>query len=356
MSAPLVSICLPTLNARRFLEERIESILAQTLGDWELVICDSGSVDGTWEYLREFESDARIRLFRVPAQGMYAGWNACLERAEGTYVYVATADDTCSEDLLEQTTGALDRHPDIDLAVCDFDFIDDNGKVIHPPPRGTARTFYGDWLGRPHRRSGQLELVVHSCIDISWTTMTAVVFRRSLLGKTGLFRTDCNPIADKFWAIKTAVHSDTVFVPGKLATWRWHLGQRSSDLDVSSARLQCRLTAETLDECESLVPAAWREEPGWRKKLLWGARRNCLEGYRLDRASLRRRPAGFFAGLCGAAIHEPRYLARRLASGLSWDDRDLADEHGYAKSLVEKWHVPWPPEALDLSMVEEHST
>ncbi len=53
---PLVSICLPTLNARRFLEPRMESILAQTLTDWELIVCDSYSNDGTWEYFQQFKS------------------------------------------------------------------------------------------------------------------------------------------------------------------------------------------------------------------------------------------------------------------------------------------------------------
>ena len=107
--SPLVSICLPTLNARRFLEPRMDSILAQTLTDWELIVCDSFSDDGTWEYLQQFKDDARVRLYQVPREGMYAGWNECLRRCRGEYVYIATADDTMVPECLERMVAALEK-------------------------------------------------------------------------------------------------------------------------------------------------------------------------------------------------------------------------------------------------------
>ena len=75
MCCPVVSICLPTLNARAFLKERIDSILEQTLTGWELIVCDSFSNDGTWEYLQQYNGDPRFRLYQVPREGLYAGWN-----------------------------------------------------------------------------------------------------------------------------------------------------------------------------------------------------------------------------------------------------------------------------------------
>jgi hypothetical protein len=109
LMSPLVSICLPTLNARRFLEPRMASILSQTLTDWELIVCDSFSDDGTWEYLQQFKDDPRVRLYQVPKEGLYAGWNECLRRCRGEYVYMATADDTCEASLLEKMVGALEK-------------------------------------------------------------------------------------------------------------------------------------------------------------------------------------------------------------------------------------------------------
>ena len=54
---PRVSICLPNLNNQRFLEERMRSILEQSYGDWELIVCDSYSDDGAWELLQEFKHE-----------------------------------------------------------------------------------------------------------------------------------------------------------------------------------------------------------------------------------------------------------------------------------------------------------
>ena len=106
---PRVSICVPCLNSRPFVAERLQTILSQTLEDWELIVCDSYSDDGTWEALREFAGDERISLYQVPREGLYAGWNECFERARGEYVYIAPVDDTCEPDILEKMVEALGR-------------------------------------------------------------------------------------------------------------------------------------------------------------------------------------------------------------------------------------------------------
>jgi len=360
---PLVSICLPNLNTRPFLDERMQSILSQTMRDWELIICDSYSDDGSWDFFRTFDSDERVRMCQIPREGVYAGWNECLRRATGEYVYIATSDDTCAPDLLEKMVFALEtarnnpalspnqpicqstNYPPL-LAVCDFDFIDERSNIIDPAPRGVAKTFYGEWLDRAHRRRGELELLVHLCLDISWTTMTAVVFRRSLLEKTGLFRTDCAAFADRFWAIRSACHTDTVYVPGRLATWRCHSGQGSGETDDRMRRRILRLTAETLADCESMIPERWKQDADWRSRLLWGSTQHYREGFGLNRRNLKHDPGQFLSGCFRAALRDPAFLLRRLCSGLSWDTADMLDDREYTKRLIKKWNVPWPPEPL----------
>ena len=344
---PLVSICLPNWNARRFLDARMESILSQTVSDWELIVCDSHSDDGSWEYFERFRGDPRVRLHQVPRAGIYAGWNECLRRARGAYVYIAAADDTCRPELLERLVAALQRQPSdrIGLAVCDFDFIDARGAVIEPP-RGTARLFYGDWLGRPHLRSGQLELLVHLCVDISWTTITAVLMRRTLLDSVGLFREDRGAFADRFWAMRSALRSDTVFVPGRLATWRIHERQGSGTLPAGFARNQYAWTRESLLQNESLIPARWREDPRWLDKLLWRSRRDYLGSFGLDRRTLKARPMAFVAGCLRAACREPTYLVQRLRGRLTWDGLAAQEETAYVHRLARDWGVPWPPEEV----------
>ncbi len=95
MSEPLVSICLPNLNTRPFLEERMETILAQTFADWELIVCDSHSEDGSWEFFQKFAGDPRIRLHQVPPRRDLRRLERMPEARAGTpYCYIATSDDT----------------------------------------------------------------------------------------------------------------------------------------------------------------------------------------------------------------------------------------------------------------------
>ena len=398
---PIVSICLPNLNTRRYLPARMESILGQTLTDWELIVCDSHSDDGAWEYFRQFKSDPRVMLAQVPREGIYAGWNECLRRAQGEYIYMATSDDTCRPELLEKLVSELERvkstkckvesedgrdvqrdgmfragqpgqksslsvhlpstfhlspstlYPSLpaDIAACAFAYIDENGTVIDPPPMGRTGDFYGKWLGKPHRRSGLLELLVHLWLGVSWTTMTAVVFRRSLLGKTGLFRTDAGTGADMYWAVKTALRSDTLWCPESLATWRWHSGQQSVGAvgqypviaGVRANWQRVKLMMETVVECESMIPESWKRDPDWRDKLLWGAEQYYRLAFSLDRKTLRSRPLAFLAGCCLAAGREPAFLLRRLTSGLNWQTDEYVDWHERLHAMIREWQVPWPP-------------
>ncbi len=348
MSAPLVSICLPSLNTRPFLEDRMASIMDQSLRDWDLIVCDSYSDDGSWEFFQKFKDDQRVRLHQVAREGIYAGWNECLKRVNGKYVYIATSDDTCSKLFLEKMVNALERNQDVDLAVCDFEFIDSKGAVIDPEPRGTARTFYGKWLNRAHKRSGLLELLVHLCLDISWTTMTAVLFRASLLERTGFFPADCAPLGDQLWAMRASANSDTIFVPDKLATWRWHSSQVSSRHTLKCAEVNYKYTEKVLAEIAGRIPSEWKKDADWQKKLLWGPRTKYLNTFYLDRTHLRSQFPQFVKGLTRAALKEPGYLARRLLSGLSWNSEECVNDRDYLNALIKEWHVPWPPDPVSL--------
>ena len=346
MPEPLVSLCLPTLNARAFLEERLETLRAQTLQDWELIACDSGSEDGTWETLRRYENDPRLRLFQVPRAGVYAGWNECLRRARGRYVHIATADDTCRPDFLEKLVTALERHPDADLAVCQFDFIDAAGRVLSPPRR-RLDAFYGAWLERPHRRPRETEILLHLFVGIPWTTAGALVFRAALLSRAGWFEPAAGADADRYWSLRASFHSDTLSLPERLATWRQRPDQVSRRWEQGWPARNWRRLAAAVDECRACVPAAWQRDAAWREKLLAGARAAYRRGFCLDRGWLRRRPLEFAAGLARAAAREPAYAWRRLATGLTWQAPEYLDGEEQVRRLIDEWHIAWEPRPLE---------
>ena len=341
----MISICLPNLNGREFLPARMESILAQTLGDWELIVCDSHSDDGAWEFFGSYQNDPRVRLYQVPREGLFAGWNECLRRVRGEYVYIATSDDTAYPNLLETLVGLLACHPDAGVAVGQFDFIDSTGRII-PPTQGIPGSFLGDWQARAHRRSGWVDFLIHTQLGTSWTSITSALFRTDVVRKAGLFRTDVGKgesFADRFWAMKVASFADTVYTPEKVATWRVHPGQASRGETPGWRAKNLRMTEETIQECQGRIPASWKQDPRWMDKMLFGMKQYYLEGYGLSRDCLRDDPRRFVWGLGRAALKEPGYLIRRLVSGLSWNTQEMLDAHQYVWQLIREWNIPWPP-------------
>ena len=81
-STPKVSVLLPSLNVRKFLEPRVDSLRGQTFTDWEAIVLDSHSTDGAWEFFQSVaETDPRFRLHQVPREGVYDALNRGLELA-----------------------------------------------------------------------------------------------------------------------------------------------------------------------------------------------------------------------------------------------------------------------------------
>lgn len=227
---PKVSVCVPNLNNRRFLPERMATILAQTFQDWELIVCDSYSQDGAWEYFQEFQSDPRVRLYQVPREGVYAGWNECLKRAQGQYVYIATSDDTMMPDCLEKMVAALDAHPDCELCHCNLSVIDEDGNSsssAKPWEQYDGVTYFGDLIHQKHIRHAPHDGLLAVMLESVYLSITELMIRRSLFEKVGFFEPRWGSFGDYAWQIRAGLLANTVHLPEVLATWRQHSAQAS---------------------------------------------------------------------------------------------------------------------------------
>ena len=107
---PLVSIIVPTYNAQAYVEQCIESLLAQTYPDIELIIVDDGSTDSTPEILSEFaQRDERITVITQANAGPGVARNNGIDHARGSYLYFCDADDYVEPDLIETTVVRLEQ-------------------------------------------------------------------------------------------------------------------------------------------------------------------------------------------------------------------------------------------------------
>jgi glycosyltransferase involved in cell wall biosynthesis len=129
---PRVSIGLPVYNGERFIRHAIQSLLDQTFGDFELLIADNASTDGTAEICREFvERDRRVR-YRRNARNLGAGpnYNLVFAWARGRYFKWAAHDDVCAPTFIEQCVDVLDRDASVVLCHPSTSIIDEDGAVV----------------------------------------------------------------------------------------------------------------------------------------------------------------------------------------------------------------------------------
>lgn len=135
-----VSIGLPVYNGENYLASTLNSLLAQTYGDFEVVVCDNASTDGTQDICREFAArDRRVRYFRNPHNiGAAPNHNRCFELSRGEYFKWSAHDDLCAPTFLEKCVAALDRDPTAVLSCPEILYIDAAGEVVGESPYNRA--------------------------------------------------------------------------------------------------------------------------------------------------------------------------------------------------------------------------
>lgn len=130
--APKISVCIPVRNGGAFLPLAVDSVLRQAFADFELIIVDNCSTDGTAEWLASKAAQVgRIRFYRNAADvGMTRNFNVSLSYATGEYVQSLCADDLLSPGSLQRMADALDADPSATLVVGARRLIDDTGATI----------------------------------------------------------------------------------------------------------------------------------------------------------------------------------------------------------------------------------
>ena len=213
-SIPRVSVGLPVYNGALYLRECLESLLAQDYGDFELLISDNGSTDGTEGICRQYAArDARIRYLREPENhGGSWNFNRLPRLARGEYFRWACHDDVTEPTHLSTCVEALDRAPpSVVLVLTGTTFIDERGAVT----RRTEEQLDTRGLA-PHERYA---LVARRLRYANWLFG---LFRRDLLLKTRLHASYAN--SDYVLAGELALLGEFQELPGHLFRRRIHSG------------------------------------------------------------------------------------------------------------------------------------
>ncbi len=241
---PRVSIGLPVFNGARYVRAALESILAQTFHDWELLICDNASADGTAEICSEFvRRDRRIKYYRSATNRGAApnyNWAFCL--SSGEYFKWADYDDVIAPRFLEECVRVLDRDPDITVCFTRAHLIDETGAIVseYDPLPDTSS-------GRPHVRFGNLLLAQdHRLLQASGVLRSRAV-RRTRLHES-------YPCSDEVLLAHLALLGRYHEVPDRLASIRVHAGQSTKGV-LASERARVLFFDTSLEG--RAVPIRW---------------------------------------------------------------------------------------------------
>jgi glycosyltransferase involved in cell wall biosynthesis/GT2 family glycosyltransferase/predicted SAM-dependent methyltransferase len=206
---PKVSIFMSMYNTAQYLPETIDSLIAQTFTDWELIIVDDGSADNSLEVARKYQTrDNRIRVSGIPHVGVVKARNEALRQCHPEAVYLMNhdSDDISLPDKLCRLVEYLDKNPEIAIVGCFAVYFGD-GSVGKKPP-------YLEWQPQKIRQTfGEFNSMIHS----------AAMMRHEVVRKIGCYRDHYPPAEDyEFFALALMAGFECANIPEVLHHIRLH--------------------------------------------------------------------------------------------------------------------------------------
>jgi len=239
---PSVSIGLPVFNGEGYVAEALESLLAQTYGEFELIISDNASTDDTEAICRTYaERDSRVRYHRQERNGggMW-NFNHVVGLARGRYFKWAAHDDICDPTFLERCVDVLDQDSETVWCYTQSAKIDPLGRRMTEDPeegtgaRGVVHTSEAGFPRRHHDSSSPHERFLGVLLGPSWAADFFGVIRTDVLRQTRLIP-HCYG-GEKVLTAELALHGPSYEIPETLFFTRVHAAASGNDNSASAQR------------------------------------------------------------------------------------------------------------------------
>ncbi|MDC7123251.1 glycosyltransferase family 2 protein [Cellulomonas fimi] len=244
---PTVSVVVPAYNNADFVAETVRSVLAQTYTDFELVVADHSSTDGTWDVLQQFADDDRVRLLQTPAGGgAKRNWDAVSQAARGELVKLVCGDDVLYPTMLERQVAAFGDG--VEVVASRRDIVDAHGRVL-VKGRGLGR------MRGPLPGGAALRASVLAGGNLFGEPM-CVMMRRSTLESVGWWDDREPYYIDLGTYAHALVRGTFVAVPEVLAAFRVSSTQWSVRLTDEQSRQAARFHARVRAEHPEVVSKA----------------------------------------------------------------------------------------------------
>lgn len=247
MSRPTVSVILPTFDREKLLPRAVESVIAQSFDDWEIILIDDGSTDGTPDIARRYAERLRDRftIIRQPNGGSSMARNRGIDACRGRFVAFLDSDDEFLPTKLERQLALFSLRPELGFVYCDMAYIDLEGNrhesVFDFKRELTSRVSYETVAPGLCRCSGDLFDVLLRGYFIP--TIVGMV-RREVLGSSIRFPRDQAYAEEWLFYLKVAKACHTGFVGEPLCLHHYTAGSLArTDKERNAFRYCCLLRA-----------------------------------------------------------------------------------------------------------------
>jgi len=223
---PLVSILIPTYNRATYISSALDSALAQTYPNLEIIVHDDASSDNTKEVLSGYH-DPRLRVIRTEDNhGMIGGWNYIVKKARGEYIKFLASDDLLEPTCVAELVSSALAHPNSAIITCQRKFINEHGRVVKQMGFANKSVVVD---GIQHAR-----WILTTLRENKIGEPTAVLYPRKLAGlpagagaKAGVYDPQFSQFADFEYWIRLLQFGELVYVHKPLCSFRVHEGSNT---------------------------------------------------------------------------------------------------------------------------------
>lgn len=229
-----VSVIIPNYNHARYLQQRIESVLFQTFTDFELIILDDLSTDNSKEIIEKYSKfDKRISFYPSAKNSgsPFAQWNKGVMLAKNDLIWIAESDDFCSSNLLQLLVNQHLQNPDIQLAYCQSNAVDEEGNLI-----GSLKIYTDDLDANLFKNDFRMEgfefianYLIHKNVILN---ASAVVFSKAAYLHIGGAKESLTTSGDWLVWLQMLCFGKVAFVSQPLNNFRRHRGSVIAKADA----------------------------------------------------------------------------------------------------------------------------
>jgi len=232
MFRPLVSVIIPNFNHARYLKARIDSVLAQTYTNFEVIILDDASTDESCEIIRTYGGNVKVKSIIQNDKNTgspFLQWQRGLQMAVGDWVWIAESDDYADRRFLELLLAAVDEKPSVGLAYCDSKIVVGNTETSETFASLKNNKFKTNRWSEDHINNGLNELEDYLLEGGTINNTSAVLFSRKFLDEARPFDLAFKYIGDLYTFVKVLAISDIVYIKESLNFYRDPFNSKHAD-------------------------------------------------------------------------------------------------------------------------------